>query len=259
MAEQMETVTDLTKGVYRRLYSGFTKGQRINKLSLSAEAWFWRVLATVDDFGNGDADPDLCRDATAGRRKVTTRQVSEWLGEMRTVGLLQFYTVKSEPYLHVIGFEITQPAGKNGRRIRRYPSPDESEGIQDNPDVVSASYSDNDSYSDSDNDPDQQRAVGADKRGTRLPDEFCLNSEMREWASLNTPHVDLDLALAEFCDYWRGVPGQRGKKLDWLATWRNRMREQESRASRNGHGRPSKVDGSMAAVREVMEEYKHGN
>lgn len=145
-----ETITDLTKGVYRRLYSGFTKGRRINQLSLQAEAWFWRILATVDDFGNGDADPDLCRDATAGGRKTTTtRQVSGWLREMQSVGLIRFYAVKSEPFLHVIGFEMTQPAGKNGRRIRRYPSPDESEGIQEIPDVVSASYS----YSDNDNDP----------------------------------------------------------------------------------------------------------
>jgi hypothetical protein len=30
---------------------------------------------------------------------------------------------------------------------------------------------------------------------------------------------------AEFCDYWRGVPGSRGCKLDWPATYRNRLRE----------------------------------
>src|SRR5687767_11996552 len=121
----------MTRGVYRRLYGGFITGQRINKLSLNAEAWFWRVLVSVDDFGNGQADPELCRAATVGRRtKVTTRQVSDWLREMREVGLISFYSVKDEPYLHVTGFEETQPAGKNGRRIRRYPSPDDSRGIQ---------------------------------------------------------------------------------------------------------------------------------
>lgn len=87
---------------------------------------------------------------------------------------------------------------------------------------------------------DQQRAKSrADSRGTRLPDDFCLNSTMREWAALNTPHVNLDTAVAEFCDYWRGIPGQRGKKLDWPATWRNRMRELEGRAKRNGYNNGS--------------------
>lgn len=154
-----ETVTDLTKGVYRRLYSGFTKGQRINKLSIQAEAWFWRVLATVDDFGNGDADPELCRDATVGRRRgITAKQISGWLREMREAGLISFYTVKGEPFLHVVGFEESQPAGKNGRRIRRFEPPSESGLIQENPDVVSASYSDNDNYAEDDTDTKKAQA-----------------------------------------------------------------------------------------------------
>lgn len=80
----------------------------------------------------------------------------------------------------------------------------------------------------------QRAKPRADARGTRLPDDFCLNSSMREWASINASHVNVEVALAEFCDYWRGIPGQRGKKLDWPATWRNRMRELEGRAMRNG-------------------------
>jgi hypothetical protein len=140
-----DAVTDLTRGVYRRLYSGFTTGQRINKISLQAEAWFWRILATVDDFGNGRADPHLCRDRTAGlRRNVTAKQISGWLREMANVGLIQFYTAKGELFLHVVNFEKTQPAGKNGRRLKRVPLPGESEGIQENPDVVSASENTND-------------------------------------------------------------------------------------------------------------------
>jgi hypothetical protein len=147
-----DAVTDLTRGVYRRLYSGFTKGQRINKLSLQAEAWFWRVLATVDDFGNGEADPELCRQATAGRRTTVTKsQIAKWLHEMESANLIEFYSVRGDQYLHVLKFESWQPAGKNGRRIKRFPSPDESEGIQEIPDVVSASYSDNDNEDDNKN------------------------------------------------------------------------------------------------------------
>lgn len=104
----------------------------------------------------------------------------------------------------------------------------------------------------------QQRAKPrADTRGTRLPDDFCLNSEMREWAAKSVPHVDLTLALAEFIDYWRGVPGQRGRKLDWLGTWRNRMRELEGR--RNGRQAPSKVGASVEAAGRVAAKYEHGS
>jgi uncharacterized protein YdaU (DUF1376 family) len=36
----------------------------------------------------------------------------------------------------------------------------------------------------------------------------------------------------EFTDYWGALPGQRGRKLDWLKTWRNRVRDQISRDKR---------------------------
>lgn len=154
-----EEVTDLTRGVYRRLYSGFIKGQRINKLSLQAEAWFWRVLTTVDDFGNGEADPELCRAATAGRRtSVTKSQVAKWLDEMATANLISFYTVKGEKYLTVLKFESWQPAGKNGRRIKRFPAPHEAEGnpgeskiIRVSSGVVSASENTNDNKNTNEN------------------------------------------------------------------------------------------------------------
>jgi hypothetical protein len=135
-----DAVTDLTRGVYRRLYSGFTTGQRINRLSLQAEAWFWRILVTVDDFGNGHADPELCHAKTAGRRlsKITPKQVSGWLREMKEAGLIEFYEAKGEPYLHVVGFEDSQPAGRNGKRIKRFPSLGESGCVRVNPDLSSS-------------------------------------------------------------------------------------------------------------------------
>lgn len=36
--------------------------------------------------------------------------------------------------------------------------------------------------------------------------------------------VDQAAALAEFRDYWRGVAGKAGVKIDWEATWRNQVR-----------------------------------
>lgn len=152
-----DAVTDLTRGVYRRIYSGFITGQRINKLSLNAEAWFWRVMATADDFGNAPADPDLCRAATAGRRSVTSKQIAGWLKEMKTVGLITLYRAKGEWFLHIVGFEESQPAGKNGKRIMRYAVPDESGCIQVNPDESSASQaSDNDTEDDNDSDTEKE-------------------------------------------------------------------------------------------------------
>jgi len=75
--------------------------------------------------------------------------------------------------------------------------------------------------------------------GTRVPEPFELSEDMRAWAQEHTPHVDLEAATAEFVDYWRGIPGARGRKLDWAGTWRNRMRE-VARVRRNGAGEGGK-------------------
>lgn len=66
--------------------------------------------------------------------------------------------------------------------------------------------------------------VKTSSRGTRVPIPFPVTDEMRDWVKSETPDVDVDGGTTEFVDYWRAVPGQKGCKLDWLATWRNRMR-----------------------------------
>ena len=68
-------------------------------------------------------------------------------------------------------------------------------------------------------------------RGTRITDDWSPTQT-------ETPHSWHEVArkrgftteqvftlLEGFRDYWRGVPGQRGVKCDWEATWRNRLRD----------------------------------
>ena len=160
-----DLVTDLTKGIYRRMYSGFIKGHKINSLSLEAEAWFWRVTASADDFGNADAEPSLCFAATVGRRKkITIELVAQWLDEMQSVGLIQIYSDgDGDKYLHIHNVELVQPAGKNGRKIRKFPEW-QSKGIQNNPDVDLASHSHSHSHSHSETQKKERHAKPRDER-----------------------------------------------------------------------------------------------
>lgn len=52
---------------------------------------------------------------------------------------------------------------------------------------------------------------------------------MRLWAKEHVPGLGLEQATEEFADYWRGVAGAKGVKLDWVATWRNDMRRKHER------------------------------
>lgn len=59
--------------------------------------------------------------------------------------------------------------------------------------------------------------------GTRLPEDFTLTPE--RCAVAEAEGVDAPRAFASFTDYWRGVAGAKGRKLDWDATWRNWCRK----------------------------------
>jgi len=81
---------------------------------------------------------------------------------------------------------------------------------------------------------------GTRKRGTRIPENFAIDDDMRKWlADSNLTHLDAQAITVEFVDYWVGVAGVKGVKLDWVATWRNWIRrkaEETPRQSRGGGG-----------------------
>lgn len=63
-------------------------------------------------------------------------------------------------------------------------------------------------------------------RGTRLPDDWQPDAVLLTWcAESGLTSVEIREAVDEFRDFWHAVPGQRGRKTDWAATFRNRVRE----------------------------------
>lgn len=82
-------------------------------------------------------------------------------------------------------------------------------------------------------------AVVRTVRGTRLAPDWCPSDAERAFAGVLG--LDAEQVAAEFRDYWHAVPGQRGRKLDWAATFRNRCR---ALAGSDGRGRPAGGDGT---------------
>lgn len=78
-------------------------------------------------------------------------------------------------------------------------------------------------------------------KGSRIPSPFIVTREMREWAAERVPGIDVDGVTEEFVDWWRAVPGARGVKLDWTATWRTWLRR--------NHSDPRRLAGNIMARR----------
>ena len=77
---------------------------------------------------------------------------------------------------------------------------------------------------------EQEKSVPSAKspRGTALPKDWELPGDWRTWAEGARPDVDVLIVADSFRDYWVAKPGKDGRKADWLATWRNWVRNQRS-------------------------------
>lgn len=77
----------------------------------------------------------------------------------------------------------------------------------------------------------------ADLRGARLSPAWQPDATLQAFAS--TLGLDPQGVAERFRDYWLAVPGARGRKADWGATWRNWCRREQAgggvRSARPSH------------------------
>lgn len=128
--------TDLTLGIYRRIYSGFVTGRRINSVSVDAEAFFWRLHAVADDFGNLPLSPIILKGIAAPLRGWLACDIERMVKELIGANLITTYESNRDTYGHIEGWDVRQPAPRNGRRVKKWPfnpnemgNPGESEAI----------------------------------------------------------------------------------------------------------------------------------
>lgn len=78
-------------------------------------------------------------------------------------------------------------------------------------------------------------APSGDKaKGTRLDSSWQLPKAWGEWVLQNLVGWTVETIRQQadmFRDYWSAQPGAKGRKTDWLATWRNWMRKATGTAS----------------------------
>jgi uncharacterized protein YdaU (DUF1376 family) len=78
------------------------------------------------------------------------------------------------------------------------------------------------------------------KKGTRLPDDWFLPVSWGEWGiGEGWTHEALRVEADTFKDYWHSVSGAKGVKLDWLATWRNWLRNSKNKPNGAINGKPT--------------------
>lgn len=85
-----------------------------------------------------------------------------------------------------------------------------------------------------------------DATASRLPADWVPTGADQDFCAATRPDLDCKAVADNFRDYWAAVPGAKGRKLDWSATWRNWVRN-ESRA-RAGPANQSLHDKRAATI-----------
>lgn len=65
-------------------------------------------------------------------------------------------------------------------------------------------------------------------KGTRMDQGWALPDDCAIWAKQNRSDVNVNQTADGFKDYWLAIPGMKGVKADWFATWRNWVRNQRT-------------------------------
>lgn len=94
------------------------------------------------------------------------------------------------------------------------------------------------------------------RRGTRMEPDAVLPEAWALWAKAQG-HPDPAAEWERFRDYWAGVAGKAGVKLDWEATWRNRVRSviQDGRCAVGARAAPAAGD-SQAPLDVSLEPHR---
>lgn len=261
------------------------RGQLIHSLRFMAKAWDWND-AKVRRFLKALQDEDMIRvDSAAGHTRITVTNYKQY----------QFDTVAATDAPSVAA-KAAENKGTQQDRVAAYDAETVAEASQQSSQQESqetAHYSNGVSQQ-----PSQTRKNGSSppvgtkvptspspgdepplldgieaesrepperppdkpKRATSLPSDWHPTSEDIHFArqeGMNEQEIDRE--ADRFRDYWHSCGGQRGRKKDWRATWRNWIRKAVDDRKRQAHGGQavqgrSKPGGIVASAHRLLSE-----
>lgn len=226
----------------RTIKPDFFRSEDVAQLSYRARLTWVGLWTYVDDSGRGKDNARIIKgDLWPLEDDVTHKDVEKDLQELAAAGRIQRYEVDGEKYLLVLKWSDHQRIAKP--TASKLPAPNHSDTTTGADATIPVGLPE--SYG-SPTEPlplgkegEEEVEQGRGKRATRIPPDFALTQEMREYAATKTPDVNIDLATEKFINHWNSAGGSNATKRDWVATWRNWMLSDQERAGRNASGRPS--------------------
>lgn len=213
----------------------------------------------VDDNGVGKDDialiaADVFPRDLSGNPHETLRQLAEAVQRLTAAGLVVRYEADGEELIYIDRWKDWQYI--QHPKAGRFPRPDGTMEYKDDVDPASYMKPHEDCMTgvgeqgnrgteekelvaqpESADPPPPTPNHAAQKRGQRIPDDWRPKPETRQWAESKYGHLDLRLELEKFTNHWTAESGQKARKLDWDAAFRNWLHNCRG-PTRNGHNPP---------------------
>lgn len=93
-----------------RVIRDWTDSERVDILSFQAEVLLLRLMMKADDYGSYHANPKLINSFCFPLKNIRETDISRWLQELVSAGLIALYTAENKPFLQIINF---------GQRLRQ--------------------------------------------------------------------------------------------------------------------------------------------
>lgn len=105
-----------------RIIRDWTDSERIDSISFQAEVLLVRLMMKADDLGAYHANPKLINSFCFPLKNIRETDITRWLQELASAGIIALYTADNKSFLHIINF---------GQRLRtvkpKYPQISEKE------------------------------------------------------------------------------------------------------------------------------------
>lgn len=206
----------------RTIKPEFPQSESMGRVSRDARLLFVELWTLCDDLGRTRAASRMLASLLFPYDDDAPALIDGWLAELEREQCVVRYAVDGATYLQVCNWlnhqKIDKPSGS------KIPPFDESSRILSNPREQSS-----EDQGSRTKEGIKEKSLGspsapAEKKGTRLPEDWKLPDEWAAWARTERRDVDPVIEGAKFADYWHGIPGAKGRKSDWLGTWRNWIR-----------------------------------
>jgi len=228
----------------------FPQSESIGRLSRDARLLFVELWTIADDAGRARAASRMLASLLFPYDNDAPGLIDGWLRELEAEGCVVRYEVEGSTYLQVANWlkhqKIDKPSASRlpqfDEASRKVAKPREPSAPDLGPRTLDQEKKEDPPYAP----PQRRRAVAqptdgsvgdaeaaafqqrpgtttAAKRGTRLPADWQPDPAGAAYAAEHG--VDPALAAEEFRNYWLARSGRDATKLDWAATFRNRVLE----------------------------------